>query len=119
MLTGTSKTGKAGERFAEAYIKKLGFHLLDSNWRRPWGELDLVAEKEGIVHFIEVKASSAPAEGFEPQLRADPKKMKKVERTARTWLVANRYPWDQPWQMDVIAIIGPEGDGSVEFFENV
>jgi putative endonuclease len=87
------------------HLEQLGYRILDRNWRRPWGELDIVARLNGVIHFVEVKASSARIAGFDPVVRADPEKMRKVLRTARTWLAYNRIDDDTEWQLDVASVI--------------
>lgn len=94
-----------------------GYRILDRNWRRPWGELDVVASKDSVIHFVEVKASRQRVDGFAPELRADWRKMAKVRRTARTWLTAHRYGPDTEWQLDVASVIMKEhGAPEIEIF---
>lgn len=92
---------------------------MDRNWRRPWGELDIVAEQNGVVHFVEVKAAARRMAGFDPFLRADGKKMHKVQRTAQTWLTAHHYSPDTEWQMDIISVVFDDADPVFEHFENI
>jgi putative endonuclease len=112
-------TGSEGEAAACRALIDAGFRILDRNWRRPWGEIDIIAERGGILHFVEVKTSAARAAGFEPFLRADRRKMQKVERTARTWLAVHGHEPTTEWQMDVVSVImGPSGP-EIEHFENI
>lgn len=94
---------------------------MDTNWRKPWGELDIVASRASVVHFVEVKASARRTQGFEPFLRADARKMHKVRRTAQTWLSAHRYGPDTEWQLDVASVIMNQDrtEPDIEFFEQV
>ena len=55
----TQKIGKLGEELVATFLMKRGYRILDRNYRRPWGELDIIAEREGKIHFVEVKAVSA------------------------------------------------------------
>ena len=117
MPTEKTKLGLEAEGLVCRHLEGLGFTILDRNWRRPWGELDIVASKQGTIHFVEVKASSRHLMGFEPTVRADPRKMHKVERTARTWLAHKRYTPDTEWQLDVASVImGDTPD--IEFIEH-
>lgn len=54
----TQKVGSLGEELAERFLVKRGFRILHRNYWRPWGELDIVAERKNKLHFIEVKALS-------------------------------------------------------------
>ena len=120
MVTELSKFGARAEDLACTFLKRSGYNVLDRNWRRPWGELDIVAERDRVIHFIEVKASRQQIGGFEPFLRADGRKMHKVQRTSQTWLTAHRYSSETEWQMDIISVIlNSEQQPKIELFEQI
>ncbi len=119
MASPTTHFGNAAETAACRWLQSGGYRIVDRNWRRPWGELDIVAVKGGVIHFIEVKASATLRAGFEPFLRADPRKMLKVQRTARTWLAANRISPDTGWQMDVLSVIMDALGPVFELIDNI
>ena len=100
----TSELGFLAENLAARYLEKKGYTILDLNYRKPWGEIDIIASKEGILVFVEVKANRKIIAGFEPELRATSSKIVKVVRTARTYLAAKKYRPEQEWQIDVISI---------------
>lgn len=112
--------GQSAEDAVQEHLQQRGWTILDRNWRKPWGELDIVArDQEETVHIVEVKASSLRMAGFEPHLRAGNTKMAKVHRTARTWLSSHGYPYDTPWQLDVASVVGDGSGGwTIELFEN-
>jgi putative endonuclease len=83
------QTGATAERAVCGDLERLGYLILEQNWRRPWGEIDVIAEKDKVIHFVEVKAATRRDEGFEPFLRANGRKMHKVQRTAETWLATS------------------------------
>lgn len=115
------ETGQSAEHAVRDALQRRGWVILDSNWSKPWGELDIVArDQEGTVHIVEVKASTVLVAGFEPFLRAGNTKMAKVHRTARTWLSSHGYPYDHPWQLDIASATG-DGNGGwvIELFENI
>lgn len=109
------------ENLAAEYLQSKGYEILDKNYRKPWGEIDLVAKKEGIMIFVEVKASKKSVSGFEPEMRADKTKMIKVARTSRTYLVSKKYSPDQEWQMDIISIAFDKDRGvaKIKHFKNI
>lgn len=111
--------GASAESATCVWLESLQFRILDRNWRRPWGELDIVAQKNGVVRFIEVKASVENRQGFEPFVRANGAKMAKVQRTARTWLVAHHFDDTTEWQIDVISVIMKGNNPEFEHFENI
>lgn len=49
------KLGKEGEKIARSYLKKSGWKILEKNYKTPFGEIDIIAKKDDIVAFIEVK----------------------------------------------------------------
>lgn len=97
--------GKEGEDSVSRRLREEGYRVLDRNWRRPWGELDIVAERSGVITFIEVKAAARRNAGFSPLLRANHAKMGKVLRTARTWLAAHHFGDSCEWQVLVASVI--------------
>lgn len=121
MVTERTSLGLAAEEAVAQHLRKIGFTILDRNWRRPWGELDIVADKQGMVHFVEVKASRQQIAGFDPFLRADGRKMHKVKRTAQTWLSHHRYSPETEWQMDIASVIMDPNlpEPAIEIFENI
>ncbi len=111
--------GTSAEEQARQWLTAQGYSILDYNWRRPWGELDVVAEKDSVIHFVEVKASLHQRQGFEPYVRAGTTKMQKVQRTARTWLAQHRPDHDTEWQMDVISVIMHPSGPTFEHFQQI
>ena len=55
-----NKTGKLGEDIAELFFKKRGYLILYRNYWKPYGEIDIVCQKDNKLHFVEVKAVSRP-----------------------------------------------------------
>ncbi len=105
MVDARTQLGQDAEELVSRRLESEGFAILDRNWRRPWGELDVVAKKDDVIHFVEVKASRRLSAGFAPELRADRRKLAKVRRTARTWLADRRFDPDTEWQIDVASVI--------------
>ena len=86
--------GKIGEDMAAEFLVGKGFKILERNYRRPWGEIDIIAEKRGVVRFIEVKAVSChnlpdisrEMSFYRPEEQVHPAKLKKVIRTAELYM---------------------------------
>lgn len=51
----SKETGRKAEEAAASYLEMRGFKVLEQNWRRPRCEVDIIASKDGAVHFVEVK----------------------------------------------------------------
>lgn len=113
--------GKRAEELACQYLSGRNFRILERNWRRRWGELDIIAQRKETLHFIEVKGERERMDGFEAFRRADKNKLAKVIRTARAWLTANGRPAETPWQVDIIAVTVDEENrqAHVTHFKNV
>ena len=77
----TAETGRAGERAAVEYLRGAGYEICVLNWRSGRYELDIVARKAGIVHFVEVKTrrvgSLTP-----PEAAVTPQKFRALTRAA-------------------------------------
>ena len=117
----TSDLGFLAENLASLYLEKRGYSVLDLNYRKPWGEIDIVASKEGILVFVEVKANRKIISGFEPELRVTSSKIDKVVRTARTYLAEKKYSPLQEWQVDIISIglDEPRDMAKIKHFKNI
>ena len=121
MASQTSELGFFAEHYAAEYLKSKHYVILGHNYRKPWGEIDVIAEKEGIIVFVEVKASKKDIAGFEPELRVNAAKRHRMARIARTYLSDHQYPDDQPWQMDVISVsfVKERGVAKVRHYKNI
>ena len=100
------EVGILGERVAAEYLRRHGFRVIARNIARKTGELDLVAEKEGTLHMVEVKAiltDEFPSENYggdayDPSLNLHEAKIRKVARTGE-WYVLEKG-WEGEWQVD-------------------
>src|SRR3989344_5000928 len=57
MYSQKRQKGNTAEDIVVLYLKNIGFQILDQNYLKKWGEIDIVAEKSKKIHFIEVKSS--------------------------------------------------------------
>lgn len=101
MKTEKRRLGDIGENVACVFLTKHGFEILDRNYSRKWGELDVVAKKGRVLHFVEVKSVSVSA-----TLRAEenmhPHKLKRLHRAIQTYLMEKHLDLD--WQLDLIVV---------------
>lgn len=97
--------GAAAERAAEAFLKGLGWEILERNWRSRGGELDLVARDGEVVVFVEVR-SRADASFGSPEETVAAAKRRKLVFTARAYLLEKGL--DAETRFDVVAFEGGE-----------
>lgn len=96
--------GRWGENLAAAHYGRLGYSVLDRNWRSKTGELDLIVERDGVVVFSEVKARRTDRYG--PAAAAvGPAKQRRIRLLALEWLDEHR-PHRDDIRFDVVAITG-------------
>ena len=113
--------GSWAEGLSEKFLKDRGYMITGRNYRKPWGEIDIIAEKEGIVIFVEVKASDSPApKGFEPEKRVNNDKILRIKRAAQTYIQQKNLD-DKSWQIDLIAIEldKDRGAAKITHFKNI
>lgn len=100
-----AKVGALAEQLAVDYLQAKGHQILDRNFWKPWGEIDIISQFGQTLVFTEVKANLRDQNGFEPELRANATKIHKVARTAQLYL-QDRYPeQEREWQIDVISVV--------------
>ena len=121
------KIGDIGEGIACTYLRREGFALIQQNYWKPWGEIDIIAKKENILRFVEVKSvSREPGSGFSretvrPEENMHPKKVQRLHRAIQTYLLDKKVPESVAWQIDLACVyIDLEAKkGRVELFENI
>lgn len=99
--------GRWGEALAAAHYQRLGYEILDRNWRSTTGELDLVVARDGIIVFSEVKARRT--EAFGPAASAvTVDKQRRIRLLAVEWLRAHERRG--ALRFDVVAVTGTTVD---------
>ncbi len=99
------KFGDRGEKIAEYFLKSKGYKIIDHNYQKPWGEIDLISKKDDLLVFIEVKTrDSKNVEHYLAEYSINAPKIKKLQKICETYLTEKKYPYDQKWQIDVLAI---------------
>jgi putative endonuclease len=96
--------GRWGENLAAAHYERLGYEILDRNWRSPTGELDLVVERDRTIVFSEVKTRRSDRYG-PPGAAVGTTKQRRIRLLALEWLKAHDRERDGI-RFDVVAITG-------------
>lgn len=111
------RLGKWGEEAAAAYLTGNGFEILAENLRTPYGEIDLLARKDSVLVFVEVKTRSNRAYG-EPEAAITEKKKAHMLAAAEAYLQSHPDQTSD-WRVDVISIVRLPGDDmDLQHFEN-
>lgn len=123
--TAKRKLGDIGENLACEFLTRRGFEILDRNYLKKWGELDIVAKKGDLIHFIEVKSvscerlSDTNKDKYRPEDNMHPWKLKRLARVMQTYLLDKNLDLD--FQLDLITVKIDEQHrkGRVEMLENI
>lgn len=116
MTVASQLLGEEGERIAEAWLVQRGWRILDRRFRSGHRDLDLVAEREGIVAFVEVKARRGRSFGH-PVEAVNWRKQRELTRSAWVWIA--RYGGaKQEFRFDVVGVIMDESGTRVRHVEN-
>lgn len=108
-----NEIGAIGEDLAEEYLRNCGLKIVCRNFRRPYGEIDIVArESDGLLVFVEVKTVSwetgdpdplvSYETGYRPEDNVHPQKLRRLSRTIEAYLMSTRYEGE--WRFDVMAV---------------
>lgn len=99
-MSRNQRVGKWGENAAADYLAERGYEIKARNVRTPYGEIDLVASKDGFTIFVEVKARTSKSLG-PPEIAVTPRKQAHMLASAEHYAQQNAI---DHWQIDVIAI---------------
>lgn len=120
------KIGKIGEETACKFLMKHGYQIVLRNYRKKWGEIDIIAKKDDLVCFVEVKTvsknlthiqnkniishetkknrSNKTLDEYRPEDNIHPGKLKRISRTVQTYLNENPLPESDVWQFDAVTV---------------
>ncbi len=118
MSTRRQVLGRWGEGAAAEYLTANGYTVRERNVHSAHGEIDIVASKDGLLVFVEVKTRSSHAFAY-PEDSVTRRKQAYLLSAAEAYLQAHPE-CGETWQFDVIAVEGaPGGKAQIEHFENV
>ncbi|WQW42804.1 YraN family protein [Helicobacter pylori] len=101
--------GLKAEEEACGFLKSLGFEMVERNFFSQFGEIDIIALKKGVLHFIEVKSG----ENFDPIYAITPSKLKKMIKTIRCYL--SQKDLNSDFCIDALIV----KNGKFELLENI
>lgn len=120
-----SDVGKYGEEITCKFLVKLGHTILERNFRKKWGEIDIVSEYRAVTHFVEVKTvlkdsrSISETDSYRPEENVHPMKLRRLARTIQTYLLERNISHN--WQFDVVVVfLDPDRrEAKIRMIENV
>ncbi len=108
-MKNTTAKGLEAEGVACEYLENLGYKVVARNVRKKFSEIDIIAIKNGVYRFIEVKSGK----GFDPVYNMTSQKIKKIIKGMHSYMAANKI--DAPYCIDLVAV----RNGECELYENV
>ncbi len=117
------RVGQEGEEFVVKQLVKQKFKILDRNYRKKWGEIDIIAEKDSILHFVEVKTVSYETEfnNCQPEENINFFKKKRLARAIQTYLAEKHVSCETELRVDSAAVFyAPQIENcKMRFTENI
>ena len=105
ILTPKRRIGKFGEREAARFLRKRGYKILEKNYTALGSEIDIIAKKENVTAFIEVKTRNIKHLGYKearPGSSVTPEKQRKIIKVASYY--SSHHPDDTRLRLDVIEV---------------
>lgn len=108
--------GKKGEDWAIDWLTRKGYEILHRNWRQGRYEIDIIARRQNVYHFIEVKCRKTRRYG-PPETGVNPQKLRNMMQAAAGWLTQLK---SKPRiQYDVLSITSGPAGPDYRLFEDV
>ena len=106
------KIGMFGEAIGVRFLKERGFKIMDRNYRKKWGEIDIVARETNKIHFLEVKSVLCEVKNseiilqssFEPEDSIQNWKIERLKRAIQSYLLEKRISDSELWQFDILGV---------------
>ena len=125
----TQKIGEIGEEIACMFLMKHGYSIIERNYTRKWGEIDIVAKKNEITHFYEVKSVNVSPETLNdlknressiirPEENMNPFKIRRIFNTLETYIFDKKV---DNWSFGLICVFIDSANkkAKVRIYENL
>ena len=116
MTARTKNLGNAGENFAASYLEQRGYKILARNFRVRSAEIDIIAELDSVIIFVEVKTRSSDKYGL-PIEAVNFRKQQKIIEAASVFLQDEKY-LDSACRFDVVEVYSDGVKFSARHIEN-
>lgn len=108
------KIGEIGESLVCKYFENKGYKIIERNYTKKWGEIDIVCEKYKKLYFVEVKSVSrenldsvthvTKTDEYRPEDNMHPWKLKRLGRAIQTYLLEKHVSEDTEWELDLAVV---------------
>lgn len=115
-ITEKQRVGKLGEDISCKYLENIGFSIVGRNYLKKCGEIDIIAKKKGVIHFVEVKSVSCEkdcsaesdvsreTDTYRPEDNIHPAKLMRLARVIEVYLLEKFSDAEPEWQFDAITV---------------
>lgn len=118
MFSEKRKIGNKGEDTVVHDLEQKGYSIIARNYLKKWGEIDIIATKEGILHFVEVKTVTKKGE-WNPKENVHSDKLRRMARTIETFLAENGDRVPDEWHCDVACVYMEKDHTQIEYIEDI
>jgi len=116
MIASSKAQGNKGEQIAMRHLKRIGFQIVEMNYRFGHGEIDIVAKDDNTLVFCEVKMRKSNEYG-DPEYAITPKKQQQIRKVAQGYLYEHEIK-EQECRFDVVAIRMVRGVPEINYIRN-
>jgi putative endonuclease len=102
--------GDEGEEHAVKYLEKQGYRIVQRNYLRKWGELDIIAKRKGVLYFVEVKSVTSNfyisgPDWYRPEDNMHRLKAQRLKRAVQSYLAENGLSIETDWEFSLITVV--------------
>jgi putative endonuclease len=119
------RTGELGEEKACEFLKSKGYQIIKRNYRKPWGEIDIIAiTPDKTLVFFEVKTIrqfTDPEASLKPEDNLSQAKLKKIRRSAQMFSAkhSDLIREEKGWRIDLLALTINKEDCIINHYQNI
>ncbi len=127
--TGNKHIGQLGEEIVVRHLQRKGYQLVARNYSKPWAEIDVICQKDSIVHFVEVKTVSYETkaalqhaishETWRPEEQVHARKLQQIRKGVESWLAEHRYTGNFTIMVAAVRVVPREKFATVKLIEDV
>lgn len=121
----TQKIGEIGEHLAVRYLESKGYKILERNYTRKWGEIDIVCIKGEVVRFCEVKSKTTDfgdkigVDSYRAEDGMHPWKQKRLARTIDTYIAERKVEGEYQVDLIVVKLSQDMKEARIDIVENI